>query len=409
MESVSLHPIHHMRTRQRARAGGGGSRPDKRQVPTVPVDPYPATSPLRLEQDHPEHLPAAQTPSAKPRQFPTRAQLRQAQAQLEAQAPSAKPRQFPTRAQHRQAQAQLEAQAQLDAQATAVQLPPAQPPSLPAPPALTPPTPAPLVQPQQAHTPAARPGPVQRFQATIRLVQVRLAGLRPMRHARLKLKEYTWKTVLKETAIAVAVVLSVSWVMNASLVRSFSIPTASMYPSLHVEDRVVVSQLVPQHFPIQRGDIVVFSDPGGWLPANWPPQQHTGGDQVLRNILTSLGIIPNSDGAYVIKRVIGLPGDAVVCCDAAGLLTINGVALEESYLPLGLEASSFPFEALVPDNMLFVLGDNRMHSADSRSIVAGTAHRFIPIDNVVGSAMAIAWPPSRIQWVRRPDEFNDLP
>ena len=178
---------------------------------------------------------------------------------------------------------------------------------------------------------------------------------------------------LRDLVVVVLVALLVSWGVRTFLVRSFYIPSASMEDTLMIDDRVIVNELVPDLVGLDRGDVVVFHDPGGWLPGG-----AVGGDDEL------------------IKRVVGLPGDTVSCCDAEGRMLVNGEPVDEPYLadPDG-PASTIPFDVTVPEGAIWVMGDNRAHSADSRLHQSGPYDGFVPLDHVVGRAFVIVWPVSR--------------
>src|SRR4051794_25660606 len=195
----------------------------------------------------------------------------------------------------------------------------------------------------------------------------------------------------REAAVVVAVALLMSLLIKTFLAQAFFIPSGSMEDTLLVGDRVLVSKLTPRFYDVERGDVVVFSDPGGWLEAgSLPPDDPSGLGGLVRNALTFVGVLPQNSGDHLIKRVVGVGGDHVACCDAAGRVTVNGAAVNEtSYLHPGETAGSSPcggtFDVTVPAGSLWVMGDNRSVSADSRchqSLHGG----MVPIDDVVGRA-----------------------
>jgi len=216
--------------------------------------------------------------------------------------------------------------------------------------------------------------------------------------------------ILKETAIIVISALVLSWLIKSFLVQAFFIPSESMQDTLDVGDRVMVSRLVPGTFDVHRGDIVVFKDPGGWLPPYEAPERTPFGEAVA-SALTFVGLLPQDTGEHLIKRVVGLPGDHVQCCDAEGRVSINGVPIdEESYIAPGSEPSQDPFDTTVPEGMLFVMGDNRQNSQDSRYNTGKPGGGFVPVDNVVGTAFATVWPFQDAQWHRNPGSvFQEVP
>ena len=210
-----------------------------------------------------------------------------------------------------------------------------------------------------------------------------------------------------ETVLILLIALVLSLLIKTFLVQAFSIPSGSMEDTLLVGDRVLVSKLTPGPFDLHRGDVVVFKDPGGWLPAT--TDDGSGLPHAVSSALTFIGLMPADAGEHLIKRVIGLPGDTVVCCDAQHRLTVNGVPVTESYVRAGNSPSDEPFTVTVQADHLWVMGDNRAESLDSRF------HREldggqVPIGNVVGKAFAIVWPLSRFGGVTEPpDVFAKVP
>jgi signal peptidase I len=154
--------------------------------------------------------------------------------------------------------------------------------------------------------------------------------------------------------------------------------------------------------------VIVFRDPGGWL-GPLPPRQSGPVGTALHSAMTWVGLLPEDSDDHLIKRVIGLPGDTVSCCDTQGRLQINGVAVNEPYLFTGDRPSTIPFTVTVLPGHLWVMGDHRSDSADSR------AHRRlddgqVPIDLVVGKAFAVVWPLDRFGGVVEPDQaFSTVP
>jgi len=204
-----------------------------------------------------------------------------------------------------------------------------------------------------------------------------------------------WLTFLRDVLIIVLVAVLVSFLVKSFLVRSFYIPSGSMESTLMVNDRILVDEITPRFNSYERGDIVVFRDPGGWLPVRTDPERSflvEGLDWALSLVGLSA---PDSDD-HLVKRVIGLPGDSVVCCNEIGQITVNGVPIDETdYLKLPTPdspASSDGFDVIVPENSLWVLGDNRYSSKDSRYNQDQPGKGFVPKDNVVGRAFLTTWP-----------------
>jgi signal peptidase I len=202
----------------------------------------------------------------------------------------------------------------------------------------------------------------------------------------------------------------ISFLLKTFIVRSFYIPSGSMENTLIPNDRVIVSLLTPGLTPLQHGDVVVFSDPGGWLPEPPPGAQ---APSALDDILAFVGFAAPNDNSHLIKRVIGLPGDHVSCCNALGQMTINGVPLSEPYisLPPGVtRADRYTFDVTVPKGDIWVMGDNRDNSEDSAYHKAThDTSAFVPIHDVVGQAVVISWPVSRWTFLGNyPAVFSDV-
>ncbi|MFE7845097.1 signal peptidase I [Microbacterium sp. NPDC057407] len=204
-----------------------------------------------------------------------------------------------------------------------------------------------------------------------------------------------WLTFLRDVLVIVLIAVLVSFLVKTFLVRSFYIPSGSMEDTLHINDRILVDEITPRFGGYERGDIVVFRDPGGWLPPSTEPARPPAVEAV-EWVLSLVGLsAPDSDD-HLVKRVIGLPGDHVVCCNALGQITINGVPIDETdYIKLpsdGSAASGDPFDVVVPADSLWVLGDNRYRSKDSRYNQDQPGEGFVPVDNVVGRAFLVTWP-----------------
>ena len=203
--------------------------------------------------------------------------------------------------------------------------------------------------------------------------------------------------MLRDVILIFLAALVISFVIKTFLIRSFYIPSSSMEQTLQVNDRIIVNQLTPALFPIEHGDVVVFRDPGNWLPP--APETEV---SWLDAVLVFVGLSPADPNDHLIKRVIGLPGDTVVCCNDFGQLTVNGVPLEEPYItiPAGsTKATRNDFSVTVPDDSLWVMGDNRYNSADSTAHQNDSTGGFVPIENVVGRAVLISWPTTHWAWL----------
>lgn len=206
---------------------------------------------------------------------------------------------------------------------------------------------------------------------------------------------------IRDIIIIFVAALLISFLIKTFLIRSFYIPSTSMEQTLHVDDRIIVNQLVPEVVPINHGDVVVFTDPGGWLA---PPIEPDQGPflKAVDAVLAFAGLSAPDSNDHLIKRVIGLPGDTVHCCNDLGQLLVNDVPIDEPYTTLepGLtKATRDDFDVTVPEGYLWVMGDNRYNSADSVYHRNDPTHGFVPIDNVVGRALLISWPANRWAWL----------
>lgn len=203
--------------------------------------------------------------------------------------------------------------------------------------------------------------------------------------------------------------LVLSLLIKTFLIRSFFIPSGSMLETLQIDDRIIVNQLVPDLVPLERGDVVVFKDPGGWLGT----ADETQLDPITAAsdwLLSAFGITAPDSSQHLVKRVIGVGGDRVICCDADGKITINGVAITERYLGAEKNPSDIDFDVTVPANSFWVMGDNRDGSADSRFHTDLPSKGFVSKEFVVGRAFMVSWPFSNFTWLDNyPDVFKNIP
>ena len=196
-------------------------------------------------------------------------------------------------------------------------------------------------------------------------------------------------SVLREFPILVIVALAVSLVIKTFLVQFFYIPSGSMENTLQINDRVAVNKLPFISNNIDRGDVVVFRDPSNWLPEPYANTQN----QIIEKIkegLVLVGVLPNPAKQYLVKRVIGVAGDTVVAKD--GVVTINGKKAEEPYIFAGNKPSEVDFNITVPAGKIWVMGDHRGASADSRYHQDDVNNGFVPVSRVTGRVVAIIWP-----------------
>jgi len=212
---------------------------------------------------------------------------------------------------------------------------------------------------------------------------------------------------IRDLLIIFVVALLISFLIKTFLVRSFYIPSGSMENTLLVDDRIIVNQLEPALVPVSRGDVIVFRDPGGWLPEQ-PPIEQNPIVAALDWTMSVVGLSAPDSNDHLIKRIIGLPGDHVVCCNTLGQMSVNDIPLTEPYalLPAGQSSvSKDAFDVVVPEDSLWVMGDNRYDSLDSRYHPNAPGKGFVPMDNVVGRALVISWPLERWSWL---DDYPEV-
>lgn len=236
-------------------------------------------------------------------------------------------------------------------------------------------------------------------------------------------KEKKQLPLWQEIILLVVIALGLAIVIKAFFVQAFYIPSESMEPGLIKNDRILVEKWSywGDKEP-QRGDVVVFKDPGGWLGGGT-----AGPSNPIAKAMVKVGLYPA--GGHLVKRVIGVEGDTISCCDAKGRISVNGTPRnEDSYLAkqegrpcngpmIGCRWTAGP----VPKDHIFVMGDNRGRSADStvhlctkaRTEATGAecvpGEEFVSNDLVVGKVFVLIWPFSRFDWIGRPDSFADVP
>lgn len=215
---------------------------------------------------------------------------------------------------------------------------------------------------------------------------------------------------VREIATIAVTALIISFVIKTFLAQAFWIPSGSMEDTLVYGDRVMVSKIQAGPMEVDRGDIAVFEDPGGWLPPMSPPDRGLVLNGVVRG-LQFIGVAPVSEGNHLIKRVIGVGGDHIVCCDDQGRISVNEQPLEESsYLYPGDVPSTSAFDVTVPEDSIWVMGDHRSNSRDSRAHDDGSgATGSVPRDHVVGQAFVLLFPLDHATWFQGPDTFAQVP
>jgi signal peptidase I len=210
-------------------------------------------------------------------------------------------------------------------------------------------------------------------------------------------------SVLREFPILVIVALAVSLVIKSFLVQFFYIPSGSMENTLQINDRVAVNKIPFISKSIDRGDVVVFRDPSNWLPEPYADNQN----KVIAKIkegLVLVGVLPNPAKQYLVKRVIGVAGDNVVGKD--GIVTINGKETDEPYIFAGNKPSELDFNVTVPEGKIWVMGDHRGASADSRYHQDDVNNGFVPESKVTGRVVGIIWPFKNLSTVPSQDPLK---
>jgi signal peptidase I len=229
--------------------------------------------------------------------------------------------------------------------------------------------------------------------------------------------------IWQETLLLLGTALVLAIVIKALFIQAFYIPSESMEPGLVQNDRILV-QKVSYWFggSPERGDVVVFKDPGGWLS----PTENVGPANPLTEVMAKIGLYPS--GGHLVKRVIGVAGDTIVCCDDQGRLVVNGKPLDEAAyirdedlpcngpMPGTCDTGGWTVGP-IPEGTVFVMGDNRANSADSTvhmecldgKATDCTDSPFVDTDLVVGKVLVLVWPRDRFGWLHRPDSFADVP
>jgi signal peptidase I len=207
----------------------------------------------------------------------------------------------------------------------------------------------------------------------------------------------------RELPFLILIALALALLIKAFLVQAFYIPSGSMEDTLHIGDRVLVNKLVYRTRDIHRGEIVVFKGPESWTPEVSIAPATNPVQRVLRSIGSAIGVAPPGEKDFI-KRVIGVGGDTVQCCDPKGRVVVNGVPLDEPYILQDNHESFGPVH--VPKGRLWVMGDHRGASYDSRGHRGAADDGTIPVKNVVGRAFVKVWPASHWGTLPVPETFK---
>ena len=205
-------------------------------------------------------------------------------------------------------------------------------------------------------------------------------------------------SLLKELPVLDVVALLVSLFIKTFVVQFFYIPSGSMENTLQIKDRVAVNKIPFISKSINRGDVVVFRDPNNWLPeiVDYGTNKYVA---KAKSALVAVGVLPNPAKQYLVKRVIGVAGDHIVCCTKDGNLKINDVEVIEPYIYAGNKPSEMTFDVTVPAGKIWVMGDHRGASADSRYHQEDIDKGFVPISKVTGRVIAVIWPFKDITYI----------
>ncbi|QRN78986.1 MAG: signal peptidase I [Nocardiopsis sp. BM-2018] len=269
---------------------------------------------------------------------------------------------------------------------------------------------------------SARPGPEEHSSATGSQTQQRLgasgvsdaAGQEPEEGAGADMSKSQSSakkgSFWKELPILIVIALVLAFVIRTWVMQAFYIPSSSMENTLLVGDRVLVNKVVYQVRDIERGEVIVFNGDGSWDDPTvvQPPESSNPVSRGFTWVQQQLGAAPT--GKEYIKRVIALPGDTVECCDDQNRVLVNGVPLEEgAYLFPDSVASHSEFGPIeVPEGHLWLMGDHRAISYDSRANQNNPGGGAVPIDHVVGRAFVIIWPFSQAGSLSVPPSFDEL-
>lgn len=214
-------------------------------------------------------------------------------------------------------------------------------------------------------------------------------------------------SILRELPIIVGSALIVSIIVKTFFLHFFFIPSGSMENTLQIGDRIAVNKFGALFSEIKRGEVVVFADPDNWLGAA-PQKSNNGVAGQFKNALITLGVVPDPAKQFLIKRVIGVGGDTVICCDTSGKLQVNGTSINESYIYENDVPSESKFNVTVPNGYIWVMGDHRSASADSRFHTDDVNKGMVPLTKVVGRAAFIVWPVTNWDFLEKGADLGKL-
>ena len=214
-------------------------------------------------------------------------------------------------------------------------------------------------------------------------------------------------SLLRELPIIIVSALVVSIIVKTFFIHFFYIPSGSMENTLQVGDRIAVNKLGSYFGEAKRGEVVVFRDPAGWLGT---PSESDDSKiiQTIKSGLVTVGVLPDPAKQYLIKRVIGVGGDTVTCCAKKVYLTVNGVSVSEPYIFTGDKPSDTDFKVKVPKGFVWVMGDHRGASADSRFHTDDIHKGMVPLSSIVGRATVVVWPLNNINFLSTGSELSKV-
>ena len=213
---------------------------------------------------------------------------------------------------------------------------------------------------------------------------------------------------LRELPIIVVSALIVSIVIKTFFLHFFYIPSGSMEDTLQIGDRIAVNKFGALFSEAKRGEVVVFGDPDNWLGEASDSNNSAFVGKIKSGLIT-VGVLPDPAKQYLIKRVIGVGGDNITCCDPRGKLQVNGVPITEPYIFDGDKPSDTKFNIDVPEGFIWVMGDHRAASADSRYQPDSANNGLVPLSKVVGRASFIVWPIGNISIMEKGEDLKKIP